>query len=43
MYLLIVVIGDKDHWFTGFLTEARCMAQALLLEADWWACVPVSG
>jgi hypothetical protein len=43
MYLLIVVINGTDHWFTGFLTEASCGAVALLLEADWWACVPVSG
>jgi len=43
MYLLIAVIDGADHWFVGFVTEARCMAQALLMEADWWACVPVSG
>jgi len=43
MYLLIVVINGTDHWFTGFVDEARCTAQALLMEADWWACVPVSG
>ena len=43
MYLLIIIIGDKDHWFTGFVDEASCTAQARLLEADWWACVPVSG
>jgi len=43
MYALIIIIGDKDHWFTGFVDEASCGAVALLLEADWWACVPVSG
>jgi len=43
MYLLITTIGDEDHWFIGFLSEASCTAQALLMEADWWACVPVSG
>jgi hypothetical protein len=43
MYALIVLIGEVDYWFTGFVDEARCTAQALLLEADWWACVPVLG
>ena len=42
MYLLISVIGDEDNWFIGFVTEASCGAVALLLKADWWACVPVS-
>ena len=43
MYLLIAVIGEIDYWFTGLADEASCTAQALLIQADWWACVPVSG
>ena len=43
MYLLIAVVGEIDYWFTGLADEASCTAQALLIKADWWACVPVSG
>jgi hypothetical protein len=42
MYVLIAIIGEQDLWFKGFLTEASCSALALLIHADWWACVPVS-
>jgi hypothetical protein len=43
VFILIAVIGEKDFWFSGFANEAECEAQALLIEFDWWACVPVFG
>ena len=43
MYLLIAVIDEVDYWFTGLATEAIRTAHAILIQADWWACVPISG
>ena len=43
MFILIGIIGEKDFWFAGFKNEAACEARALLIEFDWWSCVPASG
>jgi hypothetical protein len=41
-FLLIAVLGEQDFWIVGFASEAACAAQALMMELDWWACVPIS-
>jgi hypothetical protein len=42
MFVLLAVLGEQILWFTGFISEATCAAQALTMDLDWWACVPTS-
>jgi hypothetical protein len=39
--ILILIRDGADEWYRGFTTKAACQAQALLMHAEWFACVQV--